>query len=52
MGSKVKEIIKPVISAFNIFNGGFNPFVALGVMAIGWLFMRSMKPDVPDFGTH
>ena len=21
-------------------------------MAIGWLFARSMKPDVPDFGTN
>jgi len=49
---KGKEIISPVVSAFNIFNGGFNPFVALGVMAIGWLFSRSMKPDVPDFGTN
>ena len=52
MGGSVKKIIKPVISAFNMFSGGFNPFVALGVMAIGWLFMRSMKPDVPDFGTN
>ena len=47
-----KKIIKPVVSAFNIFSGGFNPFVSLGVMAIGWLFARSMKPDVPDFGTN
>ena len=52
MGGKVKKVIQPVVSAFNIFNGGFNPFVALGVMAIGWLFARSMKPDVPDFGTN
>ena len=52
MGGSVKKIIKPVVKAFNIFSGGFNPFVALGVMAIGWLFMRSMKPDVPDFGTN
>ena len=52
MGGSVKKIIKPVVSAFNIFNGGFNPFVALGVMAIGWLFTRSRKPDVPDFGTN
>ena len=52
MGGSVKKIIKPVVKAFNIFNGGFNPFVALGVMAIGWLFMRSMKPEVPDFGTN
>jgi len=52
MGGSVKKIIQPVVSAFNMFSGGFNPFVALGVMAIGWLFMRSMKPDVPDFGTN
>ena len=52
MGSSVKKIIQPVVSAINIFNGGFNPFVALGVIAIGWLFARSMKPDVPDFGTN
>ena len=52
MGSSVKKIIQPVVSAINIFSGGFNPFVALGVIAIGWLFARSMKPDVPDFGTN
>ena len=52
MGGSVKKIIQPVVSAFNIFSGGFNPFVALGVMAIGWLFARSIKPDVPDFGTN
>ena len=52
MGGSVKKIIKPVVKAFNIFSGNFNPFVALGVMAIGWLFARSMKPDVPDFGTN
>ena len=52
MGGSVTKIIKPVVKAFNIFSGNFNPFVALGVMAIGWLFSRSMKPDVPDFGTN
>ena len=52
MGGSVKKIIQPVVSAINIFSGGFNPFVALGVIAIGWLFARSMKPDVPDFGTN
>ena len=49
---KAKKIVQPALSVFNIFSGGFNPFVALGVMAIGWLFTRSMKPDVPDFGTN
>ena len=39
-------------TAFSIFSGNFNPYVALGVFAIGWLFSRSMKPDVPDFGTN
>ena len=52
MGGKVKKIIQPVVSAFNIFNGGGNIFVALGIIAIGWLFARSTKPDVPDFGTN
>ena len=52
MGGSVKKIIKPIQTAFSIFSGNFNPFVALGVMAIGWLFARSMKPDVPDFGTN
>nr|BAR39837.1 phage tail protein [uncultured Mediterranean phage uvMED] len=39
-------------TAFSIISGNFNPYVALGVFAIGWLFSRSMKPDVPDFGTN
>ena len=52
MGGSVKKIIKPVVKVFNMFSGNFNPFVALGVMAIGWLFARSMRPDVPDFGTN
>jgi len=39
-------------TVFSIFSGNFNPYVALGVFAIGWLFSRSMKPDVPDFGTN
>jgi len=50
---KAKEVFNPVVSIVsNIFSGGFNPYVALGVFAIGWLFARSMKPDVPDFGTN
>ena len=43
---------KAIGTVFNIFSGNFNPYVALGVFAIGWLFSRSMKPDVPDFGTN
>jgi len=41
-----------VISVFNYFGGFNNAYVALGVFAIGWLFSRSLKPDVPDFGTN
>ena len=50
---KAQEVVAPVLSAVNIFSGkGFNPYVALGIFAIGWLFSRSQKPDVPDFGTN
>ena len=50
---KAKEIVQPVVTAFNLFSGkGFNPFVALGIFAVGWLFTRSQKPDIPDFGTN
>jgi len=56
MGGAVKkavEVVQPVLSAVNIFSGkGFNPYVALGIFAIGWLFSRSKKPEVPDFGTN
>ena len=50
---KAKDIVQPVVSAFNLFSGkGFNPFVPLGIFAVGWLFTRSQKPDIPDFGTN
>ena len=51
---KVFKPIKKVFQAVRIFNflGSINPFVALGVFAVGWLFTRSLKPDVPDFGTN
>ena len=56
MGDAVDKVIdtgkKAVGTVFSIFSGNFNPYVALGVFAIGWLFARSMKPDVPDFGTN
>ena len=56
MGGAVGKVIdtgkKFVGTAFSIFSGNFNPYVALGVFAIGWLFSRSLKPDVPDFGTN
>ena len=56
MGGAVKkavEVVQPVLSAVNIFSGkGFNPYVALGIFAVGWLFSRSKKPEIPDFGTN
>ena len=53
MGGIIKTVRKAVsvVRAVN-FLGKINPFVALGVFAVGWLFMRSRKPDVPDFGTN
>ena len=53
MGGIVKKA-KKVFKAVKIFNflKNINPYVALGVFAVGWLFMRSQKPDVPDFGTN
>jgi len=53
MGSIVKKA-KKVVKAVRVFNflKNINPFVALAVFAVGWLFMRSQKPDVPDFGTN
>ena len=53
MGGIVKSA-KKVFKAVRVFNflKNINPFVALGVFAVGWLFMRSQKPDVPDFGTN
>ena len=53
MGGIIRTVRKAVsvVRAVN-FLGKINPFVALGVFAVGWLFMRSRKPDVPDFGTN
>ena len=56
MGGVVEKVVDKgksfVGTAFNILGGNFNAYVALGVFAIGWLFSRSLKPDVPDFGTN
>ena len=57
MGGVVKRVVKAVSSISKVvrvanFLGNLNPFVALGVIAVGWLFMRSQKPDIPDFGTN
>jgi hypothetical protein len=57
MGGVVRKVtravrkVASVVRAVN-FLGKLNPFVALGVIAVGWLFMRSQKPDIPDFGTN
>ena len=57
MGFKIGSVFKSVtkviraVRAFN-FLANINPFVALAVFAVGWLFVRSRKPDVPDFGTN
>ena len=56
MGGFIDKIIdkgsKVVSAVTTVFNGGFNPYVALGIFAIGWLFSRTIKPEVPDFGTN
>jgi hypothetical protein len=38
-----------VVKAFK-FLSNLNPWVVLGVFAIGWLFMSNRRPDQPDFG--
>ena len=43
-----KKIVK-VVRVVN-FLKGLNPFVALGIFAIGWLFLSNRRPDRPDFG--
>ena len=51
---KATEIVSKPLKALKVFNflSNMNPFVALGIFAVGWLFMRSQKPDIPDFGTN
>jgi len=44
----VTKVLKPV-RVFK-FLSNINPWVALGIFAVGWLFMRSRKPDLPDYG--
>ena len=53
MGKVFKSVTK-VFRAVRVFKflTKLNPWVALGVFAVGWLFMRSRKPDVPDYGTN
>ena len=45
----VAKIFKPV-RVFK-FLQNINPWVALGIFVVGWLFTRSRKPDTPDYGT-
>ena len=57
MGGSVKKVVEPVKKVFQAvrianFLGNINPFVAIGVLAIGWLFLRSRKPEIPDFGSN
>ena len=57
MGGAVKRVVEPVKKVFKAvrvanFLGNINPFVAIGVLAIGWLFLRSRKPEIPDFGSN
>ena len=51
--SKVFRPVKKVFKAVRVFNflRNINPWVALGIFAVGWLAFRSRKPDAPDFGT-
>ena len=53
MGGAVKKVTK-VFRAVRVFKflSNINPWVALGVFAVGWLFMRSRKPEIPDYGTN
>jgi len=55
MGGVVRAVssVVQVVKASKFLGGlKINPFVALGVFAVGWLFIRSRKPEVPDFGTN
>jgi hypothetical protein len=49
-----KKAVKVFTSPVKILTSAFkiNPWVAIGIFAVGWLFSRSRKPDVPDFGTN
>ena len=34
---KATEVVQPALSVFRILGGKINPFVALGIFAVGWL---------------
>ena len=50
--TKVFKSVSKVFKATKVFNflGKINPWVALGVFAIGWLYFSSRRPESPDFG--
>ena len=52
MGRVVRTVRRAVSAVKSLkFLKKINPWVALGVFAVGWLFMRSRKPDTPDYGS-
>ena len=51
---KVKKAFKSATKVFRVSKvfkwlGNINPWVALAVFAIGWLYMSNRRPDRPDF---
>jgi len=53
--SSVTKVFKSVSKVFKViktfkFFSKINPWVALGVFAIGWLYFSSRRPESPDFG--
>ena len=58
MGGIVSALSKPFKAVTKVlkitklfkFMGKINPWVALGVFAIGWLYFSSRRPESPDFG--
>ena len=50
----IRKVFKSVTKVFKAvkassFLKNINPFVALGVFVVGWLFVRSMRnPEVPE----
>ena len=53
--SSITKVFKSVSKVFKViktfkFFSKINPWVALGVFAIGWLYFSSRRPESPDFG--
>ena len=53
---KIFKKAKQVAQAIKVTNflKNINPFVALAIFAIGWIYLRSKnnQPDIPDYGTN